>query len=111
LSIKAATSIRWYSAGAWDGQQRISEWQELEAGQKYYIEGDHQEWGHSDFMTTGVELERDGAAAMHPNQVKEQQLLAAGVKPSPETWTVTIMNAGMEDAGTFSLQFTRPMAY
>jgi len=63
--------VRWYYAGAYDNQVRISEWMDLEEGQQYYIEGDHQEFGGADFMTTAVELEQAELDPDHPHHVKE----------------------------------------
>jgi hypothetical protein len=40
-----------------DGAIRTSEWVDLVEGEKYYIEGDHQEGGGGDHFTLAVEIE------------------------------------------------------
>jgi hypothetical protein len=108
LDIHGHTYVRWYYQGGYDGKERISAWKTLTAGQRYYIEAEHQEWTGGDFMTVAVELKQDTLDPDHPHHVMEQQLLVGGVTPQFETVRVKVANAGMEDKGTFRLEFRNP---
>jgi hypothetical protein len=88
-----------------DNRNRISEWVNLTEGEHYYIRALHGEGTGSDYLTVGVEIERDNSSAPgHHHSVKEVQMVEARIERNKDTVRVTIDNP---DNGNFLLNFKK----
>lgn len=97
-----ATTRRQYFRQWYDAK---SDWVNLTAGEKYYVQGSHVErWG-SDHMSVGVEIEMANSTGYH-HAMKEVQYISAGnPNASFEVSKVTVDNVG---TGTYKINFQSP---
>lgn len=74
------------------GGDKHSVWVNLTQGHKYYMEAKHIDYGGSDHMAVGVEIQQS-ANQNHYHAMKEIQYLQAGVPNATfDTTRITVMN-------------------
>ena len=85
---------------------RTSEWIALEAGEHYYIQGQHLEGTGGDHFSVAVEIEAtEEITGGHHQSMREMQKLSVETGKERETTRINITNA---DDGEYLLVFTNP---
>jgi hypothetical protein len=83
-----------------------SEWVNLTAGEKYYVQGSHTErWG-SDHMSVGVEIEMANSTGHHHAMREVQYISISNPHAQFEVSRITVDN--VESAGNYKINFQDP---
>ena len=84
-----------------DANIHVSDWISLVAGESYYMEGHHLEYGHGEHFTVSMEFQSADSTA-HPKASTSVQKFHISHTNVAEEWTLTINNP---DSGSFLLNF------